>query len=404
MKPQVVETSSAEPQVPEDLDSTRLSVLVVEPDPARKQVLNEIFRALAADIQVHYVATARQALGVSRTMSFACVALTEQLPDCESLGLISLLRDPMTLRQLPVVFLLNDRDDQATLDALHCGAHEVVAFNRLNEEVLLEKILSAVDRHQVATAISEDRLQAELNALELARRQQFLSEKLDELTYALRAPLGSINEFVSLALDGVGGEISDRNKKYLALARGACWTLERQISSLYEISDLSHEWNASHKSTVQMQDIFQLVMDELANESEFLDVRLVNATAADLPPVHADALQICQVLLQLVSRALSIGGPGNTVVLNATIPAREQSVLEISVLLQRCDAPTSDNVQTILVAPSHADRIAEQLEVQSCMDLLEVHRTQLEVRNEGATGVSVNFRLPIVEELLTNAE
>jgi signal transduction histidine kinase len=374
----------------------RWSLLVIEPDMERKKVINGLLSGYADSIRARHVATARQAVGVSRSVSFDCVLLTDALPDSESLGLISLLRDPATMLQVPVVLMLKQRDDQAALDALHCGASEVIAFDRLNEHTVLEKIGSAIDRHKLEVSIAENRLQAELNALELARRQQYIAAKVDELTHAMRTPLGAINEFVSLVFDEVGGPISEQNRKFLALARGACWTLEREISALYEITDMSTHLNDSHKSSVQLQDIFQLVLDELQFESKFLDVSLCDTTDTALPAVHADSLQICQVLLQLVSRAMSIAGAGSTVSLHAHVPAKTPTQVEVCVRVQRCEAQT-DNVQSIMAAPAHADRIAEQLEVRTCVELLEVHRATLEVRIEGADCATASFYLPASE-------
>jgi K+-sensing histidine kinase KdpD len=369
------------------------SVLIIEADEHRAAEL----KGMLVERATHVVATARQAISYCRSADVDCVVLSSRLPDYEASGLIPLLRDKDTREQLPVVFLLAARDDQDAVNALRQGASDALAWDRVSPQTLTDKVDQAINRVGIQNTLAQHRLENELHALELARRQEMIVTALDELVHALRTPLASINEFISLVLDGVGGTVNERHGKFLALARGACWTLDRAVGSVYEIADATSNLSRTNMRSARIQDAFDVALSEVQLEAEHAGISVHAARVEDLPAVRADISQICQVLIQLASRAVSVLGPGGKLLLEASRVSSRQPQVRVALRLRRREVKDT-NIFALLTSDSRNNDLAAQLHTPRCAEIVSGHGSTLDIESDGYAGCTVSFTLNQFED------
>ncbi len=377
-----------------DTDGSERRLLVVEPDEARQKQLRRIFAQSGPQWRLHFAVTARQAIGYSRVQRCDCVLLSDQLPDQPSLALVSLLKDADSLAQLPVIVLTDAHDEQLALMSLECGAVDLIAWDRLSGIRLESRVLGAIERRALTQAMERQRLDRELSCIEMARRQERLAASVDDVIHALRTPLGAMQEFVSLVLDGVTGRVTDEQGKYLALARGSCQTLEREIERLHEVLNLDCRLSDVQFDAVSLVDVVEFAHRELQLSARYARVSIALQYVDDLPDVRADRLQIAQVIVQLLSHTIALVGAGGQIIVELGRSKQERGHVCVGIRIGRCAPGIADiaTSQTLDDRPAH---FLEGVSFPGCTQILADHRTHLEIEHPNEGEGLITFALPV---------
>lgn len=130
-----------------------------------------------------------------------------------------------------------------------------------------------------------------------ARRdsERLQSEFVSRVSHELRTPLTTMKEFASILLDGLAGEITGTQKKYIGIIHNNIVRLAKLVGDLLDISRLESE-----KTNLAMEVAY---MDRLINQCCFFledyvaarQVKLIGCPEKNLPPVHMDVDRIIQV-------------------------------------------------------------------------------------------------------------
>ncbi|OGQ73003.1 MAG: hypothetical protein A3G94_03030 [Deltaproteobacteria bacterium RIFCSPLOWO2_12_FULL_60_16] len=174
---------------------------------------------------------------------------------------------------------------------------------------------------------------------ELASALNFMSRKLKDLdrmksdffssmSHELRTPLTSIKEGVSLLLDGVGGPLSDKQKKLLRILAEESERLISLVNSLLDLSKMEAGMMTYTFEPVPLVPLIDKVVIELAPLVEAKRIQLETKIAAGLPAPRADNARILQALRNLVGNAVKFTPEGGQV----TVSARHSDrTVEVSV-------------------------------------------------------------------------
>lgn len=379
-----------ENRIPQQNDGAVDRVLVVVSDPNLATSLRSHLNA--AYLKCHVVSTVRQAIGACRERPYLGVLLSDALPDSESFSVISQLRSARTGQQLPVIMLLSRRDDQAAVSALQCGAQDAVAVDRLTSDLLKRRLDQATARCENENAYNNEALSADLLALEAQRRQELFRNDMEEIVHALRTPLGAINEFLSLAMEQVGGPISEQTGKFLAHARGSCWTLEREIEQLHRLASMDGGLTGRADDVTDLNMALQFVADCLNAYAAHQYVKLSILADEYIPEVRADRFQVCQALMQLVSQAVSTVGNGGEVTLELDA---NQTHVTVSVCMRHCD-PASEKIQPMFKPENRStEHFLDLPQIRNCAQTLAQLRSNLTYADDGLGNGVYKFELPI---------
>lgn len=309
------------------MGDAKLSVLLVDDN---QRDLDHIARLLKSDCLVSTALGAEQALSMCAENSYDCVLTDYYMAGVDGLTFIERLRGDPSYTYVPVLMMSAQAAIDVASKAFKTGADDYLSKDDLSTQYLLYAIKSAVVEKRLLEAQEVERHGLVTRNLELERRHELMSEYWQGVAQNIVTPLTAIREYVSLVLDGVGGDISEAQFKYLSLARGGCAGIESIVDQLVRITDLSRDpqlmsWG-SHDLCV--------VIDELVDE-----FRLDGAgngthitTQFDiLPRVFAERAGIGQLFYLLLSRCLWHAGSGGSIHIRCEDAGVEPKRVRVSV-------------------------------------------------------------------------
>lgn len=163
---------------------------------------------------------------------------------------------------------------------------------------------------------------------ELAGALNFMSRKLRDLdrmksdffssmSHELRTPLTSIKEGASLLLDGVGGPLSDKQKKLLGILAEESERLISLVNSLLDLSKMEAGMMAYAFEPVPLAPLIDRVMIELGPLIESKGIQMETRIGDRLPAPRADSGRVLQALRNLIGNAVKFTPEGGQVTVSA---------------------------------------------------------------------------------------
>lgn len=198
------------------------------------------------------------------------------------------------------------RDMAAAARRMEVGDYEVRVDTRSRDEV-----------GQLAHAFN--RMSEQLARLEESRR-----DLVANVSHELKTPITAIRAHLENLLDGVEQPDPDT----LEVMLGQTERLGRLVEQLLDLSKLESGEVPLHRAEVELDPIVQQVVSEIEVAQAGKAVHIARAIPADLPPIHADAERVHQVLFNLVDNAVRFVPEGGEVRIAAH---RHDGQVEISV-------------------------------------------------------------------------
>jgi len=161
-------------------------------------------------------------------------------------------------------------------------------------------------------------LAAALNAmcLKLGEVDQMKSAFYSLMSHELRTPLTSIKEGTNLFLEGLCGEVTEKQRKLLIIIAEESTRLIDLVNSLLDLSKLESGVLSFHFGTNRLPPLILQSIREITPLATAKKIGIVSEIG-EVPPLSIDPERILQVLRNLVSNALKFTPPGGTVRISA---------------------------------------------------------------------------------------
>lgn len=200
-------------------------------------------------------------------------------------------------------------------------------------------------RLQELTHDLEEKVQARTRDLQSA------NEKLRDLdrlktglvstaSHELRTPLTSIKMHVDNLYDGIEGQLSDNQRETLYRIRSNIQRLRVLLDDLLDLSRLEAGGRALQCGPIQLAELLDHVITQLADLSDLKHVRLLNAVSRDLPPIEGDQPSLTRVFTNILDNAVKFSPPYSAIDITAVRSARD--AVTVSVLDRGCGIPAED--------------------------------------------------------------
>jgi two-component system sensor histidine kinase KdpD len=222
------------------------------------------------------------------------------------------------------------------------------------------------------------------------------SSLLSSVSHELRTPLTSIKSMLfSLHHDGPLSRVS---ADIVVSIEEQVDYLNRLVGNLLDMSRLEAGTLQPHREWNILEDLVEGAIRRLGIfiKDRPIDVQL----APDLPPISVDAVQVQQVLVNLLENAVKFSPPGSAVRLAASIRDQE---LEVSVTNTGEEIP-SDELEKIferfyrLVSRQSSRPPGTGLGLAICKGIIEAHGGRISARSIGGETIFL-FRLPFTSPM-----
>ncbi len=159
---------------------------------------------------------------------------------------------------------------------------------------------------------------------ELAAAINSMCEKLHELdrlkadffasmSHELRTPLTSIKEGTGLLLDGIGGEITEKQRKLLGILAEESNRLITVVNSLLDLSKMEAGMMTYDFELTHVDALIKRAVSEITPLVEAKEITLENELDGTVPPLRIDPERTLQVLRNLLGNAVKFTPKGGRV-------------------------------------------------------------------------------------------
>jgi signal transduction histidine kinase len=225
---------------------------------------------------------------------------------------------PTTSAELPVEVVSgkvkNERGEPiAIVSVLHDLTRQVEnerlydALKRLNSEL--------EERIRAATAdLAEQNARLQWQSQEVERANKLKSEFLASMSHELRTPINALIGYTALMLDGVLGEVTQKQKDALIRGRAAAEHLLALINDILDLAKIEAGKMPLHLEEVPLRDVALEVSQQIEPMVRKKALEYTVDVSLDCPPIYTDRTKVKQVLLNLLSNAVKFTNKGRVAV------------------------------------------------------------------------------------------
>jgi len=246
-------------------------------------------------------------------------------------------------------------------------------------------------------------LENAFDEMDRARREQLVLKDrlLSNVSHELRTPLTALHQFLTILKDGLGGELNREQKEYVDIALRNANQLKRMIGDLLESARAEAGKLSVELLPVSLGSLVEEIVRALRSRASEEGIDIVVEVADDLPPAHADAARIRQVLTNLLDNALKFTPrPGTVTVSVARHP-------DVPRLLMASVADTGEGIKPealeLIFSRLHQEgestdsgRKGLGLGLHICREIVQRHGGRIWAESEVGRGTTVTFTLPAV--------
>lgn len=221
------------------------------------------------------------------------------------------------------------------------------------------------------------------------------------LSHELKTPLASAREFISIAMDGLAGPLTETQLEYLGIARESCDQLGLYVNDLLDVTRLETGKMSIDRRPVALAELVERVLQVFQPEAARRQITLESSGAPSLPPVPVDSQRITQVLTNLINNALKFTPAGGQVHLHFGGCPEDSRFLQVTVrdtgrgiaadqhelIFKRLHQVNASEVPA-------ASRSGLGLGLYICRELVELHGGRIWVESQPGQGSAFKFTLP----------
>ncbi len=216
------------------------------------------------------------------------------------------------------------------------------------------------------------------------------------MSHELRTPLTSIKEGTNLMLEGLAGDITDKQKKLLTILSEESNRLIGLVNSLLDLSKMEAGMLAYNFASTELPPLIQKVIFEVLPIAESKNIR-VDKKIEKLPPLKMDTERVLQALRNLIGNALKFTPPGGSVEVSARLI---QNTVEVSVADSGIGIP-KEHLATIFDKfqqvrhPGHGRHAGTGLGLAIVRHIINAHGGKVWLESNVGKGSTFFFALPV---------
>ncbi|UCG12659.1 MAG: response regulator [Deltaproteobacteria bacterium] len=232
----------------------------------------------------------------------------------------------------------------------------------------------------------------------LKELDEMKSNFVHHVSHELRAPLSAIKQQHSVILDGLAGELVDKQRELLNRAQDKIQGLLDMINDLLDVARIESGHGVQQQVPLNLANILQQTVTLMGSKAEEKGLSLELELPEDLPLVQADERSIEEVFTNLISNAINYTPDGGTVLVSA-IPHQEYLEVRVSDtgvgIAEEEISKIFDKFYRVK-HPQTRQIIGTGLGLSIVKGVTEAHRGSVEVESKPGVGTTFKVSLPTI--------
>ena len=245
---------------------------------------------------------------------------------------------------------------------------------------------------------------------ELQKIDKLKDEFLANTSHELRTPLNGIIGLTESLLDGVAGQLPQKATQNLTMVVNSGRRLNTLINDILDFSKLNNHKVKIQAKAVDIKAITEIVLNLSIPLTKDKDIILINDIPDSLPPVHADADRVQQILHNLTGNAIKFTDKGEIRITAELGKANKNAQQFIYIHVSDSGIGISNTQQKeIFDSFSQADEHTTRakggtgLGLSIAKQLVELHQGELKVQSQPQQGSTFTFSLPVSKQKIVSS-
>ncbi|GJL56301.1 MAG: hypothetical protein NPIRA02_34330 [Nitrospirales bacterium] len=249
---------------------------------------------------------------------------------------------------------------------------------------------------------AEERLrESEAKRLDALRQSDALkSALLSSVSHELRTPLTAMKTSVSTIIGNTPNGMNSIQEEFLTGVDKEINYMSRLVDNLLDMSQIEAGTLTPHQEWHLLEDLIEGALRRTELTLEARDIKL--SIPDDLPPVFVDAVEIQQVLINLLDNAIKYSTPNSPI--HMVVCAEHQ---HIAVTVSNTGEPLEAQDAERIFERFYRRRTAHTVPIRGtglglaiCKGIIEAHGGRIWAQSTG-TDVTMTFTLPITESMVS---
>ncbi len=232
---------------------------------------------------------------------------------------------------------------------------------------------------------------------------QLKSDFVNLVSHELRSPLSSIIMQHKVILDGLAGELTDKQREMLIRAHDKMQGLLDLINDLLDLAKIESGRRHLEETPLALGEVLTDLAELLRHRAEDQNILLTLSAAPDLPPILGDRRAMDEVFTNLITNAIKYSPDGGNVMVAAVSCGEcvEVSVSDQGIGIEQDEIPKIFDKFYRVKHPKARHIIGTGLGLAIVKSILEAHRGSIEVTSREGVGTTFKVLLPILAEAKT---
>jgi two-component system phosphate regulon sensor histidine kinase PhoR len=216
------------------------------------------------------------------------------------------------------------------------------------------------------------------------------------VSHELRSPLAAIKQQHAVILDGLAGDLTEKQRELLTRAHAKIQGLLDLINDLLDVAKMEAGYGQLEQVPLSLREILSELVELLRERAAGQKVTLTLAVPEGLPLIQADRRSMEEVFGNLVSNAINYSPDGGEVRIAAV---SHGDYLEVAVQDQGIGIEAEEISKIFdkfyrVKSPKTRQVIGTGLGLALVKGLIEAHRGSVEVASEVGAGTTFRVKLP----------
>lgn len=294
----------------------------------------------------------------------------------------------------PCVLLPSDMDN--ILKELKQGREQQIRREVKINGATFEEVIHFVREFNSIRIYASDVTERKRTEGKLKETMELKSQFISTVSHELRTPLTCIKEAVGVVLDGIAGEINDRQRHFLNIVKR---NIERLTILINDVLDFQRLESGRSKIDIRENDVREVVrsIDEtMSFAAKQKGLNFMIELDENLPRVWFDSNKIIQVLTNLIGNAIKFTPQGGSVTVSILRHGNEliMRVLDTGMGIPKEDLPKIFDKFYRVSRPGKEIQ-GTGLGLSIMQKIVDLHRGRIEVESEVNRGTTFTVFLPL---------
>jgi len=218
------------------------------------------------------------------------------------------------------------------------------------------------------------------------------------VSHELRSPMASIKQLLTVVLDGLAGELMDKQRDLLSRSQVKIQGLLDLINDLLDVAKIESGYAFQQQVPLQLGEILGQTIALMNPRAESQNVSLRLDLPPELPLIQADARSMEELFGNLVSNAIHYSPDGGKVLVSAVSHGDYLAVLvsDTGIGIDPEEVPKIFDKFYRVKHPKTRQVIGTGLGLAIVKGIVESHRGSIEVESQPGVGTTFRVLLPTI--------